>query len=110
MRKEEDLLEEIAALKREVPQQAAANWREALKGGIEADEEALRNALRVNDSQDVRLDIGKRERQEEVEKTWAKGIEGLGKLKREMPGTTARMERATRAADYVLAETKGAKV
>jgi kinetochor protein Mis14/NSL1 len=110
MRKKEELLEEIAALKREVPQQAAANWREALKGGIEADEDALRNTSRVNDCQDARLNIGKRERQEEVEKTWEKGIEGLGKLKREMPGTTARLERAKRAAEYVLAETQGAKV
>jgi kinetochor protein Mis14/NSL1 len=109
-RKEEDLLEEIAALKREVPLQAAANWREALKGGIERDEETLRNSSRVNDGQDVTLEIGKRERQEEAEKAWGKGIEGLGRLKREMPGTTARMERAKRAADYVLAEAKSAKV
>lgn len=109
-RKEEDLLEEIAALKREVPLQAAANWREALKGGIELDEGNLRNAERINDGQDVKLDVGKRERQSEVERTWGKGIEGLGRLKREMPGTTARMERAKKAADYVLAEGKGAKV
>jgi kinetochor protein Mis14/NSL1 len=109
-RKEEDLLEEIAALKREAPLQAAANWREALKGGIERDEEALRDASRGVDGQDVKLDVGKRERQEEVERTWGKGVEGLGRLKREMPGTTARMERAKRAADYVLAEGKGAKV
>ncbi len=108
-RREEDLLEEIAALKREVPRQAAANWREALKGGIELDEEASRNAERANDGQDVKLEIGKQERQEQVERTWGKGIEGLGRLKREMPGTTARMERAKRAADYVLADGMGAK-
>ena len=93
-----------------MPLQAAANWREALKGGIERDEEALRNASRVNDGQDVRVDIGKQERQVEIESTWRKGIEGLGRLKREMPGTTARMERAKRAADYVLADGKNAKV
>jgi kinetochor protein Mis14/NSL1 len=93
-----------------VPLQAAANWREALKGSIERDEEALKNASRGVDGQDVKLDVGKRERQEEVERTWGKGVEGLGRLKREMPGTTARMERAKRAADYVLAEGKGAKV
>jgi kinetochor protein Mis14/NSL1 len=109
-RKEEDLLEEIAALKREVPLQAAANWREALKGGIEQDEEAFRNAERANDVQDMKLNVGKRERQEEVERTWGRGIEGLGRLKREMPGTTARMERAKRVADYVLAEGKGGNV
>jgi len=109
-RKEEDLLEEIAALKREAPHQAAANWREALKGGIERDEEASKNISRVNDGQDVRLEIGGGERQEEIERTWGKSIEGLERLKREMPGTTARMERAKRAADYVLAEEKGGKV
>jgi hypothetical protein len=58
----------------------------------------------------VRLEIGGRERQEEIERTWGKSIEGLERLKREMPGTTARMERAKRAADYVLAEEKGGKV
>jgi kinetochor protein Mis14/NSL1 len=70
----------------------------------------LRDASRGVDGQDMKLDVGKRERQEEVERTWGKGVEGLGRLKREMPGTTARMERAKRAADYVLAEGKGAKV
>jgi kinetochor protein Mis14/NSL1 len=106
MRKEEDLLEEIAALKREIPLQAAANWREALKSGIETDEEALRTASRADDALDVRLDVKPLERQEEMEKTWRRGVEGLERLKKEMPGKTAKMERAKRAADYTLVEEK----
>lgn len=106
MRKEEDLLEEIAALKREVPLQAAANWREALKSGMETDEEAMRTASRADDALDVRLDVKPLERQEDVEKTWRRGVEGLERLKKEMPGKTAKMERAKRAADYTLAEEK----
>lgn len=106
MRKEEDLLEEIAALKREIPLQAAANWREALKSGMETDEEALRTASRADDAVDVRLDVTSLQRQEEVEKTWRRGVEGLERLKKEMPGKTAKMERAKRAADYTLAEEK----
>lgn len=70
----------------------------------------MRIASSVDDGRDVRLGIGRRERQEEVEGTWEKGIEGLAKLKMELPGTTARMERAKKAADYVLAETALAKV
>ncbi len=56
------------------------------------------------------MEIGVAERQEEMEKTWERGVKGLGRLKRDMPGTTARMERAKRAADYVLAEGKGSEV
>ncbi len=108
-RKEEELLEEIATLKREAPVQAAENWKAALKAGIDADEEAMRNASRMDDGKDVRLGIGKRERQEEMERTWKKGVEVLGRLKKEMPGTTAKMERAKRAAEYVLAEEKNSK-
>lgn len=91
-------------MKREVPRQAAENWKEALRIGIERDEEALRSAVGVDDAQGVRLGVGKGERQEEVERAWGRGIEGLERLKREMPGETAKMERAKRAAEYALAE------
>jgi kinetochor protein Mis14/NSL1 len=107
MRREADLLEEIAALKREVPAQAAENWKIALKTGLERDEEALRNASHVNNGRDVRLGIERGERQEEIEKTWERGVQGLERLKKDLPGTTARMERAKRAAEYALAEEKG---
>ena len=109
MRKEEDLLEEIAALKREVPLQAAANWREALKSGIEADDEALRTASQAEDAKDMNLDIRPLQRQEELERTWSRGVQCLERLKKEMPGKTAKMERAKRAADYTLVEEKGGK-
>lgn len=91
-------------LKREAPQQAAENWKVALKAGVEADEETMRSASRADDGKDVTLRIGRLERQEDVERTWTKGVEVLGRLKMEMPGKTAKMERAKKAAEYVLAE------
>jgi len=105
-RQEEDLLMEISALRREAPKKAAEAWRDGFKNDGEAARAALameKNSEGVK-AQLVDLDIGKLERQDEVEKTWERGVEGLGRLKREMPGTAARMERAKRAVEYVLAE------
>lgn len=54
--------------------------------------------------QEVDLGIERLERQEGVERTWRKGVEGLVRLKREVPATAARMERARGAGEYALAE------
>jgi len=107
---EEDLLMEIAALRREAPVKAAEMWRQRYK----VDEEVLRTVgdgpgREVKEGgatgqEEVGLSVGKLERQEEIEKTWERGVEGLGRLKMEMPGTAAKMERAKRAGEYVLAE------
>jgi len=107
-RQEEDLLIEIAALRREAPVKVAETWKEvgrsddeALKGfiGRMRDEKAPRQGSAILD-----LGVQKMERQVEVEKTWKRGVDGLESLKMEMPGTAARMERGKRAAEYVLAE------
>jgi len=44
------------------------------------------------------------DRQEELEKEFATTVETLGRLKREMPATVAKMERARVAAGYVATE------
>ncbi|TLD29047.1 hypothetical protein PspLS_03362 [Pyricularia sp. CBS 133598] len=126
LREEEDLLREIAALKRRVPAQAAARVGDALKSGVAADEAALAAAKeRVGDvDRDLRakgrkrmLDnleggvdeasaapaIGVLQRNDEVADSFGTAVEGLGRLKRDMPATVARMERARAAGSYVIA-------
>ncbi|TLS24202.1 hypothetical protein PpBr36_08232 [Pyricularia pennisetigena] len=128
LREEEELLREIAALKRRVPAQAAARVGDALKAGVAADEAALAAAReRVADvDRDLRqkgrkrmLDnleggvddaspaaapaIGVLQRNHEVADSFGTAVEGLGRLKRDMPATVARMERARAAGSYVIA-------
>lgn len=47
---------------------------------------------------------GPLERQAEVQKTYAGVVDTLGRLKREMPATVAKMERARVAGEYVVTE------
>ncbi|KAI0599753.1 hypothetical protein F4775DRAFT_108259 [Biscogniauxia sp. FL1348] len=114
-REEEDLLRDIAALKKSVPAAAAAAWAEAARAGVKADEDAL---ARMNQSSGGGTDggeegeeegegavkMGKLERQEDVERSYGAAVRGLGKLKREMPSVVARMERARGAGEYVVTE------
>jgi kinetochor protein Mis14/NSL1 len=106
-RQEEDLIEEIAALRRKMPGVAVEGVKNAFKEGMEGDEKVLRERLegvRKRESGSG-LGVGKMERQEEVERGWEKGVQGLGRLKRTMPEMVAKKERADRAEEYVL-ETK----
>lgn len=104
-RQEEDLTEEIAALRRKVPGVAAervkGTWRD-----VEEDEEEVRKReekARMERSGEG-LGIFELERQKEVEESWKRGVEGLGKLKRSMPEMVAKKERAERAENYVNAK------
>jgi len=45
------------------------------------------------------------ERQEAMEKGFAEAVQTLSRLKREMPATVAKMERARVAGSYVVTET-----
>lgn len=134
-REEEDLMREIAALKRRVPAAAAKGFTEGFWEGVRADEEALARAREVaaaavvggggpggdEDGQDdekgeeedvgksskakAMLDgIGPLERQADVEAGYGGVVETLGRLKREMPATVAKMERARVAGEYVVTE------
>ncbi|KAK3290656.1 uncharacterized protein B0H64DRAFT_478963 [Chaetomium fimeti] len=104
---EEDLLRSIAQLKRRAPGTAAGRWGEATRAGIAADEAGLEVAAgRVAEEGAV---SGRRalegmaplERQEGVEGRFREAVEGLGRLKRDMPAAVAKMERARVAAGYV---------
>ena len=112
-REEEDLLREIAALKRSVPGAAAQRLADASRSGIKADEEALaamRGAAAALGPEILSAEGGAGvaapalERQADVERAFREAVEGLGRLKKEMPATVARMERARVAGEYVLTQ------
>lgn len=104
LQQESELLVEVGQLRRTAPLKAAEMWKEELSwvdymnkdAEVELDEEEIRKG--------ADLGVDKLERQEEVEATWKRGVEGLERLKREMPATAAKMERAKRAGDYAIAE------
>ncbi|KAK3904659.1 hypothetical protein C8A05DRAFT_31536 [Staphylotrichum tortipilum] len=107
---EESLLRSIAHLKRAAPATTASRWTAASQAGIEADAASLRAATdRVAEEgasagRRALEGMGPLERQEGVEERWEGAVEGLGRLKREMPAAVAKMERARVAAGYVSGE------
>lgn len=130
-REEEDLMREIAALKRRVPAATAKGFAEGFWEGVRADEEAVGRAREVavaavggrgdeddgqkekEEEEDVQksskaktiLDgIGALERQADVEAGYGGVVGTLGRLKRDMPATVAKMERARVAGEYVVTE------
>ncbi|KAK0713109.1 hypothetical protein B0T26DRAFT_716429 [Lasiosphaeria miniovina] len=109
-REEEDLLRSIAALKRRVPQATASAWALATKSGLAADDAAV-EAVRTCVETDGALSgkktlegLGPLDRQDVVEQHFETAVESLGRLKRDMPATVAKMERARVAAGYVATE------
>ncbi|KAH8880370.1 hypothetical protein GQ53DRAFT_543469 [Thozetella sp. PMI_491] len=110
-REEEDLLREIAALKRRVPKNTADAYAESTRAGVAADAEAADVARdRVRDAASQRAMLGKDgrqvglPRQAEVERAFADAVATLERLKRDMPATVAKMERARVAGEYVVTE------
>lgn len=129
-REEEDLMREIAALKRRVPGAAAKGFAEGFWEGVRADEEALERAREgavaaaaaAGDEQEDKDEgeegaedetkkskamlggIGPLERQADVEASYGGVVETLGRMRREMPATVAKMERARVAGEYVVTE------
>ncbi|KAH8159091.1 hypothetical protein CIB48_g9148 [Xylaria polymorpha] len=106
---EEDLLRDIAQLKKSVPGAVAGSWAEAARKGVKDDEEALEkaNAATTADPSGIssnRLVIAPLERQDDVERGFEAAVRGLGRLKMEMPAVVARMERARKAGEYVVTE------
>lgn len=108
-RQEEDLIEEIAALRRQMPGVAVEVLKRSYKETMEGDEAELRrrdDAFKECEALEVELGVRELERQAEVEANWKKGVDGLGRLKRTMPEMVAKKERAQRAEEYVLISEK----
>tara|TARA_R110002060_G_scaffold15581_20_gene21776 strand:+ start:226 stop:669 length:444 start_codon:yes stop_codon:yes gene_type:complete len=100
-RQEEDLIEEIAALRRKVPTKVAENVKREYKEGLESDEAVLGRLEEQAEKGYADLGVGRLERQEEVERGWDRGVKGLEGLMRTMPETVARKERAEKAEAHV---------
>jgi kinetochor protein Mis14/NSL1 len=97
-REEEELIEEIAALRRKVPGSVAESTKRMYKDGVEGDEEQLRRREElVKEQGGAQMGLAALERQEVVESNWNRGIKGLERLMRTMPEMVARKERAERA-------------
>ncbi len=104
-RQEEDLIEEIAALRRKMPGVVTDNVKKDYKEGIETDERILRVVEeKVVQGERGTADMGieRLERQDQVEANWGKGVKGLEGLMRTLPETVARKEKAERAEEYVI--------
>lgn len=106
LQQESELLVEVGQLRRTAPLKAVEMWKEELSWVNDLNKEIEEDVNGEAPAGLVNVDIGvdKLERQEEVEATWKRGVDGLERLKREMPATAAKMERAKRAGEYALAE------
>lgn len=102
---EEKLLEEVASLKRTVPALAATRREHAMNDALKRDDDDLRKRLQEVKGEaqaEKGLPVDELERQEGMEEGWRGAVEGLGRLKREMPAVVAKMERARVAGEYVV--------
>ncbi|KAI1015999.1 hypothetical protein LB504_009025 [Fusarium proliferatum] len=103
---EEKLLEDVAALKRSVPATTAEAQAEQLRDGLKRDDDMLeaRKQQIIAEAAEVDLNVQPLERQDGVEKGFRRAVEGLGRLKRDMPAVVAKMERARVAGEYVVTQ------
>lgn len=100
---EEKLLEEVAALKRTKPAEAASEQAQRITATAERDDELFQKRIEeVSVLPEIQLDIPTLERQEDVETQFKTAIEALNRLKKDMPSVVAKMERAKVAGKYVL--------
>jgi kinetochor protein Mis14/NSL1 len=107
-RQEEDLIEEIARLRRNVPGAVVEKNKKRFKEEVEADDENLKVlAAKMDDAEKERriggsvLGIGKLERQDLVEQNWSQGVKGLERVLGGLPEVVARCDKATKAEEYV---------
>lgn len=112
---EEDLLRDIAHLKRTVPGVVASRWVEGFVQSVKVDEGSLAalNAQIAHDQigrgqgglvKEEGLQLGRLGRQTDVETGYEGAVRRLGRLQKEMPGVAAKMGRARATGEYVLTE------
>ncbi|GFP54933.1 hypothetical protein ACSS6W_002833 [Trichoderma asperelloides] len=115
---EEKLLEDVAALKRSVPAKVAADHAERIRAAMRQDEDDLRERVARDTSAAEADEAGtaagaaargpplaaRLQRQEGVEGGFKSAVQGLNRLKRDMPAVVAKMERARVAGEYVVSK------
>ncbi len=95
------MIEEIAKLRREMPQKLVENLKGGYRKGVDGDEETLKGIEESVQRENGNVGIWSLERQDQVEANWGKGVKGLERLMKTMPETVATKERAERAEAYV---------
>jgi len=95
------LIEEIAKLRREMPQKVVENVKGDYIQGVESDEAMLRAVGENVQKENGNVGLGSLERQDQIEANWREGVKGLERLMKTMPETAAKKERAERAEAYV---------
>ncbi|KAF4774892.1 hypothetical protein HER10_EVM0004445 [Colletotrichum scovillei] len=108
-REEEDLLNEIAALKKSVPGAIATAATNEFKAAAAADEAAFEAAKKLKEDEAREMEaevlpLEAMERRGEVKEAFGGAVGGLGRLKKTMPATVAKMERARVAGEYTVTE------
>ncbi|OAA64685.1 hypothetical protein SPI_03332 [Niveomyces insectorum RCEF 264] len=109
-RDEEDLLRDIARLKRRVPPAAVAAHALRLTAALEADDAAAAaveravQATNENENDDGGAASEQNNIDPAVPATFARAVAGLGRLKQTMPATVARMDRARVAGAYAVSK------
>jgi kinetochor protein Mis14/NSL1 len=101
-RQEEDLIEEIATLRRKMPSVAVESVKSVYKESMEDDERMLNGVAERVKEERGDLGLGELARREDVEAGWRRGIRGLEGLKGSLPEYVAKAERAAKAEEYVV--------
>ncbi|KAF2012374.1 hypothetical protein BU24DRAFT_275905 [Aaosphaeria arxii CBS 175.79] len=101
--KRDALVSKISAHRRETPGLAAERYRVSFEAELErervAREERLRAAGTV--SAEDGLVVEGLKRADEVERSWERALEGLGRLEKGLPETRARLERSAEVVAYL---------
>ncbi|KAK1476173.1 hypothetical protein CCUS01_05278 [Colletotrichum cuscutae] len=108
-REEEDLLNEIAALKKSVPGAIATATTNEFRAAAAADEAAFEAVKKAKEDEAREMEaevlpLEAMERRGEVKEAFGGAVGGLGRLKKTMPATVAKMERARVAGEYTVME------
>lgn len=112
-RDEEDLMRELATLKKTLPAAAAREYGEGFWDGVRADEEGFEQAKAALEGEREGeggkvlggvIAAGGGERLGDAEGRHRGVVGTLGRLRREMPAVVAKMERARVAGEYVVTE------
>lgn len=100
-------MEEVAALKRSIPPAAAAQQAAQISEALQRDEALFQQGVAQVTASNPNADsLGppELERQAVVEASFARAVDSLGQLKRDLPAVVAKMERAVEAGEYAVKE------
>lgn len=87
-----------------MPKRAVDSAKKVYKEGIDEDDEALRDLIvqmKEAEEADQGIEMGDVDEEGFARGTWGNGIAGLERVKRTLPETVAKKERAERAENYV---------